>query len=62
MPSKIKKNWREAFDSIVFLAFVALLSIAAAKANSWERSLCETKVFAKKVEATPRVIVSVRGN
>jgi hypothetical protein len=51
MPSKKTNIFKEAFDSIVFLSFIALLSVAATKASAWEQEMCGPKPVIQKVAA-----------
>jgi hypothetical protein len=49
MPSKQTNIFKEVFDSIVFLSFIALLSVAATKASAWEQEMCGPRPFVQKV-------------
>ncbi|HWA32650.1 MAG TPA: hypothetical protein VG737_00900 [Cyclobacteriaceae bacterium] len=64
MPSKQTNIFKEAFDSIVFLGFVALLSVAATKASAWEKEMCGKKPVVKgeKHSLDAAVVLSSRKN
>jgi hypothetical protein len=63
MPSQKNNTYKKAFDTIVFLGFIALLSVAATKASAWEQKMCEPKLsdeqpVVKKIKIEPSVILS----